>query len=91
MRHRSDLDTFRSWLARVADKEFADELVLAATAQYLRICIRTVPFTPSDSFSPWAIMEHPCQDIRTQASFQPDDVITLGNDNVHYVVLDGRN
>ena len=83
----SSLADYKRRLVRVSEREFADELVLAATAELLRVCIVTIPFTPPSSGMPWAISEHPCADRRFQLGFEEQQQIVLGNDDVHYVCL----
>ena len=83
----SDSASFKKWLSRVATSEFADELVLSATSQLLRICIRTVPHTPEGSMQDWKITEHPCAALRSSEAYDESMIITLGNNDVHYVCL----
>jgi hypothetical protein len=82
----TDLNTYQAWLERVSVREFADELVLAATARCLRLCIRTVPYTPPGQ-DQWAIIEHPCFSVRDELGYDPTRVVLLGNNDVHYVTL----
>lgn len=72
------------WLDKVSCNEFADELILAATAEYLKLCIVVVPYTPSDAPSQWAIVEHPCKESRQSQNIDETRVVVLGNDDVHY-------
>jgi hypothetical protein len=81
------LSDFHSWLLKVASTDFADELVVAATAQLLRLCIRIVPHTPPDAQRPWAIVEHPCRESHHRFHITPHTNIVLGNNDVHYVLL----
>jgi hypothetical protein len=85
----TDLASYTTWLSKAAWSEFADELVLAATAQYLSICIRTVPFTPATAAAKWTITEHPCKEMRQAQGYAETRVITLGNNDIHYVLLHG--
>ena len=86
----SSLADYKRWLVRVSEREFADELVLAATAELLRVCSVTIPFTPPSSSVPWAISEHPCADRRHELNFSDQQQILLGNDDIHYVCLMAR-
>jgi DNA replication protein DnaC len=81
------LQHFKSWLQKVSLSDFADELVLAATSQYLRIIIATVPHTPADASHLWAVSEHPCQEVAAQQHIDPRHRIAVGNNDVHYVLL----
>ena len=74
---------YRRWLQDVATRGFADELVVAAVATFLRIKIVVVPFTPRRSAARWRISEY-------QPPGKPvpmSRTIFLGNDDLHYVWL----
>jgi len=75
------------WLDKVSVNEFADELILAATAGYLKLCIVIVPYTPPTAESQWAISEHPCTEARQEQNIDETRMIVLGNNDVHYVWL----
>ena len=71
------------WVRRVADREYADELVLSATAEMLQVELSVLPYTPLGAKSQWAVWN-------SQNSQQLEPVsnwILLGNDDVHYVLL----
>ena len=75
---------YHHWLDKVSQCEFADELILAATAEYLKLCIVVVPYTPSSAAQPWAISEHPCREARetqgmdeTRPCIDASDVVTV--------------
>ena len=72
------------WLDKVCCNEFADELILAATAEYLKLRIVVLPYTPSDSPSQWAIAEHPCKERCQSQNIDESRIVVLGNDDVHY-------
>ena len=66
----------------MATNEFADELVVLATAMELKVRIVCVPYTAPGRMD-WQISKYPPTDHAI-----PDDMtIYLGNDNVHYVWL----
>lgn len=74
---------YHRWLQDVATRGFADELVVAAVAMFLRIKIVVVPFTPRRSAARWRISEY-------QPPGEPvpmSRTIFLGNDDLHYVWL----
>ena len=77
------LAQYKTWVHKVGENEFADELILAVVARELQIRIVVVPWTPSNSDSVWAISSYP-----EQSQGDPDmPVIYLGNNDVHYVWL----
>ena len=67
------------WLDQVSIHQYADELVMAATAAFLKITIITVPSRPD-----WIISEHPFREPETEAN---PSRIMLGNNDVHYIWL----
>ena len=80
-------EMYHRWLDKVSVNEFADELILAATAEYLKLCIVVVPYTPPDAESQWAISEHPYKDARQAQNIDETRMIVSGNNDVHYVWL----
>ena len=76
------LRSYEQWVAKLAQDEFADELVVLATSLELGVRIVCVPYTPQGA-TPWAISQYPPQG-RAGTS---DVVVHLGNDDVHYVWL----
>ena len=80
-------ESYNRWLDKVSVNEFADELILAATAEYLKLCIVIVPYTPPTAESQWAISEHPCTEARQEQNIDETRMIVLGNNDVHYVWL----
>ena len=81
------LATYKEWIIKVGRCDFADELILAAAAKILCICITTLPHTPVGDDA-WAIAQHPEEDLWTSQLFS--DEIVLGNDYVHYAFLIGE-
>ena len=78
------LAAYKRWIANVATGEFADEVILAAVAKCLQVCITTVPHTPVDN-NAWAIAQRPVQELWPSAGIS--DEIVMGNNDVHYVWL----
>jgi hypothetical protein len=70
---------YTRWVKRLADREFADELVVLATVLELKVRIVVIPYTPSDSARDWQ--------ISTYGQQLPEDSIQLviGNNDVHYM------
>jgi hypothetical protein len=71
------------WVRRVAESEYADELVLSATAEMLQLELVVVPYTPDGSDSQWSVWNS--QSLLHSGRDAPR--ILLGNDDVHYVLL----
>ena len=80
----ANLEAYRQWIAKVARVEFADELILAAAAKFLKVCITTVPHTPAGDDA-WVIAQHPESDGWAAESITEE--IVMGNNDVHYVWL----
>ena len=78
---------YHRWLDKVSVNEFADELILAATAEYLKLFIVVVPYTPPGAAGQWAISEHPYKEARQAQNIDETRMIILGNNDVHYVWL----
>ena len=57
-----ELHHYKAWVHKLATKEYADELVVLATAHELNVEITCVPFTPYNSPRPWTISKYapPC-------------------------------
>ena len=72
------------WIGNVARGEFADELILAAVAKCLQLCITTVPHTPFGNTA-WAIAQHPMEELWPSLGITHE--IVMGNNDVHYVWL----
>jgi hypothetical protein len=71
------------WVRRVADCEYADELVLSATAEMLKVELSVLPYTPPGAKSQWAVWNSQ----NSQQLELESNRILLGNDDVHYVLL----
>ena len=54
----STVQEYRDWVARVAHKEYADELIVAAAARELQVRIVVVPYTPRAALHTWRISEY---------------------------------
>ena len=80
-------EQYHRWLDKVSVNEFADELILAATAEYLKLFIVVVPYTPPDAAGQWAISGHPYKEARQAQNMDETRMIVLGNNDVHYVWL----
>ena len=74
---------YESWVAKLASREYADELVVLAVALELSIRIVVIPYTPESAFHPWAIPTYGS----TGAAQDASRTIYLGNNDVHYVYL----
>ena len=74
------LTDYRRWVARIAESEYADELVVAAVAKEVQVRIVVAPYTPRTAGDAWALS----QDER---DLSDERIIYLGNDDVHYVWL----
>ncbi len=60
--------------------EFADELVVAVTAQKLGVPIVVIPAVPE-----WKIQTHPHPDLHAHLSIDSNDAIYLGCLHVHKI------
>ena len=78
---RRQLHHYKAWVKKLASKEYADELVVLATAQALQLDIVCVPFTPASASAPWAIAVYKSS---TESVFPR---VFLGNNDVHYMWL----
>ena len=75
------LAAYTAWVARLATKEYADELVVMACALELQIKIVCVPYTPVGS-NPWAVSTYALPQQEMQYSRR---TIYMGNNDVHYM------
>ena len=75
------LQDYKRWVTRLADKEFADELVVLAVVLEFKIRIIAIPFTPSDSANQWR--------ITTYGEQFPEDTVevVIGNNDVHFMYV----
>ena len=76
-------ELYERWVAKLAFKEYADELVVLAVAVELSIRIIVIPYTPESAFLPLAIPMYGS----TGASQGGRGTIYLGSNDVHYVYL----
>ena len=83
----ASIQDYKRWVARVAKHEFADEIILAAVAQHVRVWIVVIPFTPPTVQTEWRIVDHPDEDLRNAFSIAGGQRLVLGNNDVHYVWL----
>ena len=74
---------YERWVAKLAFKEYADELVVVAVALELSIRIVVIPYTPESALRPWAIPTYGSTGVAQDAG----RTIYLGNNDVHYVYL----
>ena len=78
---RRELHHYKRWVQRLADREFADELVILAVTLELKVRIVCIPYTRPEAANEWAI-----------STYAPpgDPVVTdivVGNNDVHYMWL----
>ena len=81
---RRQMHQYKVWVDKLASKEYADELVVLATAHALQVEIICVPFTPDTPDTPnmpWVISKHRPSG---EASYPR---VLLGNNDVHYMYL----
>ena len=67
-------------MARIAESEYVDELVVAAVAKEMQVRIVVVPYTPRTAGDAWALSQY-------ERDLSDERTIYLGNDDVHYVWL----
>jgi hypothetical protein len=72
------LQHYKHWVARLADREFADELVILAVVLELKIRIVAIPYTPTDSATKWYISTYGAQN---------DLEVVIGNNDVHFMSI----
>ena len=71
---------YKSWVAKLRYSEFADELVVAVTAQKLGVPIVVIPAVPE-----WKIQTHPHPDLHAHLAINSNDAIYLGFLHVHKI------
>ena len=81
------VETYRDWLKRVAQHEFADELVASCVARHLRVILTLVPYSPPSASRAWCIVEYPSAQMRADLGIEEASRVVLGNNDVHYVWL----
>ena len=74
---------YNQWVAKLATREYADELVLIAVSLELPIRIVVIPYTPESALAPWAVTSYGSPEVVQDGS----RTIYLGNNDVHYVYL----
>ena len=79
---RRQLHHYKAWVKKLASKEYADKLVVLATAQALQLEIVCVPFTPASASAPWAIA------VYKSSTESVLSRVLLGNSDAHYMRLD---
>ena len=77
------IDKYKTWVGKLANREYADELVVAAVSLELQIKIVCVPHTPATAGGTWAITKY--QPPNTDLA--DDHTVVLGNNDVHYMWL----
>ena len=78
-----ELHHYKAWVHKLATKEYADELVVLATAHELNVEIMCVPFTPCTSLRPWTISRY----APPASSGVQLPRVLLGNNDVHFMWL----
>ena len=78
--HATTLADYRRWVGRIAESEYADEIVVAAVAKEMQVQIVVVPYTPHSAGGMWAIPQY-------ERDISDERTIYLGNNDVHYVWL----
>ncbi len=76
------LALYKRWVAKLATHEFADKLVVLATACELRVRITCVPYTRPGQ-ADWRISRY----APVGCDIPVDQTVLLGNDDVHYMWL----
>ena len=78
---RRQLRHYREWVERLADREFADELVILAVTLEFNVRIVCIPHTRPDAPRPWAISTY------APPTAPLGNEIVLGNNDVQYMWL----
>ena len=81
------VENYRDWLSRVAQREFADELVASCVARHLHVRLIIVPYSPPTARHPWTIAEYPAAHVCGDLGIDEAARVVLGNNNLHYVWL----
>ena len=76
------LAAYTAWVARLATKEYADELVVMACALEFQVKIVCFPYTPIGS-PPWAVSTYKPSTQEVPWS----RTINMGNNDVHYMLI----
>ena len=83
----ASIPDYKRWIARVGEHEFADEIILAAVAQHVRVWVVVIPFTPPSAPTQWQIVDHPGEHFRNEVGIAEPRRLVLGNNDIHYVWL----
>ena len=78
---RRQMQHYKTWVERLAVKEFADELVILAVTLELNIRIVCIPYTRPGAARPLAISTY------APPNSPRGHEIVLGNNDVHYMWL----
>jgi hypothetical protein len=72
---------YKEWVQRLADREFADELVILAVTFELNVRIVCIPFTRPGAARPWAISTYAAHTTPL------GNEVVLGNNDVHFMLI----
>ena len=86
----ASIPDYKRWVARVGKHELADEIILAAVAQHVRVWVVAIPFTPLSAPTQWQIVDHPSETFRDEFGIAEPRRLVLGNNDIHYVWLPHR-
>ena len=76
---RRGMQHYKEWVQRLADREFADELVILAVTLELNVRIVCIPYTRPGAARPWSISTY------AAPTTPPGNEIVLGNNDVHFM------
>ena len=80
------MQQYKTWVSRCGEREFADELLVAAAAVELGITIVVIPHTPAEQ-PLWKVTTYNARDHVVADESINSRKIYLGNNDVHYVLL----
>ena len=81
------MDSYYAWVQRCGEREFADELLVAAAAVELEIAITVIPYTPPGQ-PPWRLTTYNAgRNVIADVNGNNNRHLYLGNNDVHYVLL----
>ena len=80
------MQQYKTWVSRCGEREFADELLVAAAAVELGITIVVIPHTPAEQ-PLWKVTTYNARDHVAADESINSRKIYLGNNDVHYVLL----
>ena len=78
-----DFSSYKTWVEKLATREYVDELVVLATAQELGVPIVCVTHTPEASTAPWRVSTY----APLVSLGNPLSRVLLGNNDVHVMYL----